>query len=416
MINFIQIATPLAVIFLSLILIVLLFKRRGWSLLHRSMFYSLPVVILLQVGTYALFATDVPLILIVAGKLIVGALCILTPLSARIALLWGTTNDRDVLHKFRFITRIQWIASLIFCVLLAKSNFIYLVSDPGLKQGSVAFGEYGQLFLIYLMVSCVLNLSLFEKKLRIFRNDSELRIPTMIFLAIFGFFVIAASQGLLINTLNKNVFLMISGCILLGYIAPVVFRIRINIEQTPSRRTSVYSSVMLLIIGSYLVLVGLFSKVLFQLGGDLYVFFTGIAGIATIVLFFFLLGSVSVKTRIRRFVDRTIYGSRFDYRTIWHRFSEATSFNIKPDELTESILDMVLDIVSAIGGVILLTKPGSSQLYIAKKKPKLSWEIFHFRRNRILLIGFGDMASLFRLMAQRLQGFFPTPIMNLKVN
>ncbi|MFH2055462.1 MAG: ATP-binding protein, partial [bacterium] len=77
-------------------------------------------------------------------------------------------------------------------------------------------------------------------------------------------------------------------------------------------RQAVYSSVGVLLIGAYLIVVGIAIKLLTSLGGNPKVFFSVVAGFVVVLAFLALLLSGSVKARLRGLVDRTVMGGKID--------------------------------------------------------------------------------------------------------
>ncbi|MCZ6821248.1 MAG: PEP-CTERM system histidine kinase PrsK [Calditrichaeota bacterium] len=363
--------TPLFALVASLTLGLVLLFRKDKSLLQKALILSIPGLALLQVGTYILLSRWSGGFSLAGGYLVLLSLSYLTPVSSAIALLWGKSNgaDRDVLKRFRPLFILQAIASVVFITLIPSGKII-LVGSAEYAEPVLAFGAYGRYFLIYLIVSSVVILSVLERKLRYFRKIVELRVPTLIFMGIFTVFIIAASQGLLIRTLNVKLLLLVSFCILLGFLAPAVLRMKgtVYLDRILENRETVYSSFTVLVVGAYLVLIGLSGKLVVAFGGDIQVFFSAVAAVAVIIILFMVVTSLSIRERSRKFVDRMLYKGKNDYRELWRQFSEQTSFSLDLNELTGAILDTTTDILNAASGAILLVDSNTSVLEIVKKK------------------------------------------------
>lgn len=362
---YVKIIVPIAtaIVAAGLGLALLFMKKKTWF--HKTILFATPWVILLQVGTLLLVATETADSHLLGGRLVFVSLCFLTPLCTKLALLWGESEEKQTLKKFRLLLIVQWVVSLGFAALVPGDRFLLSTRDA-----VIAFDRWGQVFLIYLVLSSALILALFEKRLALFRGEKRLRIPTIIFMGIFVFFIIEASQGLLIRTLNANLLLLVSLSVLLGYVTPYLFKLRGSMISGGilENRQTIYSSVMILLVGGYLILIGLVGKLIAMVGGDVQSFFSVVIAGAALFIFFMIMTSFSLRERIRRFIDRTIYKGRHDYRTIWSQFSDEIAFKVDLDELTDSILNMITDILQVESGALFLSNRHSARLSLIKKK------------------------------------------------
>jgi putative PEP-CTERM system histidine kinase len=108
------------------------------------------------------------------------------------------------------------------------------------------------------------------------------------------------------------------------------------------KRQAVYSSVGVILIGVYLILVGAVGKALQLVEADVKVFYSILAAFLVIILFISLLLSSSVKRRIKRFVDRSFYsGAPADYHEDIAEFAEDISTTLDVSELVSKISDLL---------------------------------------------------------------------------
>ncbi len=126
------------------------------------------------------------------------------------------------------------------------------------------------------------------------------------------------------------------------------------------KRQAVYSSVGVILIGVYLVLVGAVGKALQLVGADIRVFYSILAAFLVIILFISLLLSSSLKRRVKRFVDRSFYsGAPVDYHDDLATFSEDISTTLDVSELVDKI------------SVLLKEKLGIEKLWLYLEHPHL---------------------------------------------
>jgi putative PEP-CTERM system histidine kinase len=126
------------------------------------------------------------------------------------------------------------------------------------------------------------------------------------------------------------------------------------------KRQAVYSSVGVILIAVYLILVGAIGKALQLVGADIRVFYSILAAFLVVVLFLSLLLSTSLKKRIRSFVDRSFYsGAPTDYQEDLASFAEDISTILDVSELVDRI------------SALLAEKLGIDRLWLYLEHPHL---------------------------------------------
>jgi putative PEP-CTERM system histidine kinase len=112
-------------------------------------------------------------------------------------------------------------------------------------------------------------------------------------------------------------------------------------------RQAVYGSMLVAVLGLYLLAAGGLAWLLNRLGipaeafwGSLVIFVSAV-GVATVLL------SEHVRWRVRRFVNRHFYGSKYDYRELWERFSRRLSSRLVLDQLGPELLRVTSDAAGA---------------------------------------------------------------------
>jgi putative PEP-CTERM system histidine kinase len=108
------------------------------------------------------------------------------------------------------------------------------------------------------------------------------------------------------------------------------------------RGQAVYSSIGIIVIGLYLVIVGGMGKALSMIGADIKVFYSIIAAFFIIVLFLAVLLSSSIKRRFRRYVDRSVsLGAPADYHEDLAGFAEDISHTLDISELIDTLSSLL---------------------------------------------------------------------------
>jgi putative PEP-CTERM system histidine kinase len=165
-----------------------------------------------------------------------------------------------------------------------------------------------------------------------------------------------SSQVLLFHALNLSLETVSATAILLGgaLILRSLFRAgHFNTDVYPSQ-SALHSSLTVLLAGAYLLIVGVFAKVVVFLGGDASFTLKAFVLLVALVVLAVLLLSDRVRLHTRRFVSRHFQRPLYDYRSVWRRFTEETASCVKPAELCQAVVKLVTDIFQALSVTIWL--------------------------------------------------------------
>ncbi|MFQ5707201.1 MAG: XrtA/PEP-CTERM system histidine kinase PrsK [bacterium] len=343
--------------------------KRQKNLFYKTLVWGTPWVVTLLLGTLLLVMDVQPNLKLWGAKAVLISLCLLVPLSTQLALSFGNSAVRESQKRYKPILYAQWFLSAGCILLLATKQFLSVISSPT-ENVIFVFGLWGRYLLIYLIVSSMLILAILENKFRAYRHVKEIRIPILLFLTSFVLFIIMASQGLLIHRLNVNFLLLISLAVISGYLLLGFARFRnfVQARQLAVNREVLYSSFMTLLVGAYLILIGLIGKLMMMIGADVQLFFTIITACVLVFLLFMVITSFSIKASIRNFVDKAFFRGKYDYRSVWSQFSERIAFSLSLEELNLAILNSIAEIYDAKTAALLLLDPSGSRLVLAKKK------------------------------------------------
>lgn len=366
----------------------------SWSIMHNKAKLKFKIfalsgsalVVLLQFGTLILSVDIWPNLKLFGAQLALSAVSLLVPICTYLALLWGETKVEQTLNKFKFFIIAQLIISLSFIPFFFLK---YLVDIPVRSQLSIIFTPLGKTFLIYLILSSVLILAIFENKLKIIQKKEGL-FNIYLLMGIFILFIIIASQGLLLGSFNPRVLVFISTAVLLGYFSAILshFKHFTLTDRLTINREAIYSSLILIIVGAYLILVGIIGKIIQKLGGNVNVFFVSILAVVVTFMFFMTITSLSIKEKFKKFADRIFYKNIYDYRSIWNQFSDTLAFKVDLNQLIDSILTTILEILNVKSGALLIFKDSKS-FQLVKKKILKTHVKMKYHWNLILLIGCG---------------------------
>ncbi|MGA1826413.1 MAG: XrtA/PEP-CTERM system histidine kinase PrsK [bacterium] len=246
---------------------------------------------------------------------------------------------------------LKWIVicvgaiSFLFVAWIPSGLFLF----PGKYPSIVRLGFVGKAFYIFFLLSAVTILACLEHTIRQAKGDQRPKIRALILGlgGLFAYLVFLTSQTLLFSQLNLGMIPVSSTLFVIcsGVIAFSVARYRLMDVNLYMSRFVVYNSLTLFIVGGYLVFIGLVGQVIrsFKIipGFPLEIIFLFV----TILVLFGLLLTDRVRWRIRTFINKHFYRSRYDYRDEWLKFAEGLSLKLNIDDLMTTTVDMLRDAV-----------------------------------------------------------------------
>lgn len=247
-----------------------------------------------------------------------------------------------------------------------------LIREIGLLEGQtgwlVILGQSG--FFLYgaHLVLLVLTLGNLERTYRASVGTLRWRIKYMVVgLAVFfGARLYTTSQVLLYSGVNPALEPVNSAALILGsgLIARTLFRAgHFRVDVYPSA-SLIQSSLTIVLVGIYLLIVGIFAKVVSHLGGDsafpLKAFFV----LISVVVLTGVVLSDRVRQLGRRFVSRHLRRPVHDYRRIWMRFTERSARLINEKDLCREIASLISDTFNALSVTIWLVDRDQRRLVL----------------------------------------------------
>lgn len=124
-------------------------------------------------------------------------------------------------------------------------------------------------------------------------------------------------------------------------------------------------SVTLLTAGTYLLIVGVFAKLIAYLGGNASFAFKTFVVLVLLVGTGVLLQSDHARLHVRRFLSRAFQRPLFDYRTVWRRFNESTTNRVETTDLCRSLVRLTAETFNALSVSIWLHDRRNDSLQLA---------------------------------------------------
>ncbi|KPK31761.1 MAG: hypothetical protein AMK70_11805 [Nitrospira bacterium SG8_35_1] len=250
---------------------------------------------------------------------------------------------------------------IVFCIVKPVESFFY---SPEFEREKVLFLENaGYIFNLCILLYSVISIVNMEVTLKISSGVKRWNIKFMVL----GIGVILAlnifyySHALLYRSLNMTLLPVRSGIILVATLLLGISLLRYegsDIKVTVSRQMF-YRSLSLLVIGIYLLGLGVVGQGMRYLGPEVgrnittFVAFIGAIIALTIIL------SEELRRKAIVFISKNFYRQKHDYREQWLKFTGRISFKHSFEDLLESIGEGFKDAIGAKGVAIWLQIKGN---------------------------------------------------------
>jgi putative PEP-CTERM system histidine kinase len=273
------------------------------------------------------------------------------------SLSYARGNYSEFLKRWRFVLAAAFLMPIGLVILFGK-DLIVSVGHTETGHWMFGLGIPGSVLNLLFLLGSVLVLMNLERTYRAAVGTMLWRIKFMILGlgVIFAVRAYVSSQVLLFHALNLSLQAVTATAVLLGgvLILRSLFRAgHFNTDVYPSQ-SALHNSLTVLLAGIYLLIVGVFAKVVTFLGGDTAFTLKAFVLLVALVLLAILLLSDRVRLHTRRFVSRHFQRPLYDYRSVWRRFTEGTAPCVKQAELCQAAVKLVTDIFQVLSVTIWL--------------------------------------------------------------
>ncbi len=284
------------------------------------------------------------------------------------SLSYGRGNQRDFLKRWRVALGAFFLAPLGLGIFLNKYLVVSAVQN---KAGHwlLGLGLPGYVLNLLLLVGVVLVAMNLERTFRASVGTMRWRIKFMILglVVLFAVRFYTSSQTLILKGVDSSLLVVDSGALLVGGI--LIFRSlfragHFDMDVYPSHSV-LQNSLTILLAGIYLLVMGVFAKMVTYWGGDEAFTAKAFVILAALVALTILLLSDRVRLYTNRFVSRHFQRPLYDYRTVWRKFTEATASCVKQTDLCQAAVKSVTDIFQALSVTIWLADDKKEQLVFA---------------------------------------------------
>jgi putative PEP-CTERM system histidine kinase len=267
-------------------------------------------------------------------------------------LVFSLSYGREESYK-ELLGKQKWIVAGIFILPIILSTFFrksFFKGEPLLDQYEswlLLLGWSGYVFFIVFLLGSVLILMNLEKTFRASTGAIRWQIKFMLLGlgSLFAVRIYTSSQTLLYSTLNPlldtfnaGVIVVANLLILFSLLRSRQFNVNIYLSQT-----FLYNSFIVLIVGIYLISIGILAKAIQYFNSSQGLFFK------SLLIFLLLLGltililSEEVRHRLREFISRHFGQPQYDYRREWREFTKRTTSLVDVHQLSAAVVKMVAE-------------------------------------------------------------------------
>lgn len=283
------------------------------------------------------------------------------------SLCYARGNFRD------FVSRWKWLLlSFSFLPIAAfgfEDELILSATQTSPNQWIFSLGTPGYILNLVVLAGCVLTLMNLERTFRDSVGTMRWRIKFFI-VGTGAFFAVRAytsCQILLFHavdpawqTINAGALLVM--CVLISI---SLFRIRkVETDIYPSHAL-LQNSLTALLSGIYLLIIGIFAKVVTFGGGDTAFALKAFIILTALVALAVLLLSERVRSLTGRWVSRHFQRPQYDYRRVWQKFAEGTAACISQKDLCRTAIKLTAELFQTLSVSIWLADEKKEKLVFA---------------------------------------------------
>jgi len=284
------------------------------------------------------------------------------------SLSYGRGNYREFLQRWRSVLVLAFlipIGLVIFC----QGKLIVSAKQNNAAHWIFALGIPGIVLNCLFLLGAVLVLINLERTFRASVGTMRWRIKFMV-LGLGVLFAVRScigSQVLLFHATDISWQTVNSGALLAAclLILRSLFRAgHFDMDVYPSHSV-LQGSFTALLAGIYLLIVGVFAKLVTFGGGDTAFTLKAFVMLVGLVLLTILLLSDRVRVHTSRFISRNFQRPSYDYRTVWRKFTEGTAVCVTQKKLCHASVKLTADVFQVLSVTMWLVDEKKERLAFA---------------------------------------------------
>lgn len=261
------------------------------------------------------------------------------------SLSFGRENYQEFLKQWRWVIFAVFLVPLGLVAFFHDAFFVDVARVEVSSRWVLGVSRAGYVYVLLALVINVIILMNLERTLQAFAGLMRWRIKLVVLGlgSVFLSRVYTGSQTLLFSELNSNLesinggALIVAGALLLW----AWTRLRVMNENLYLSSTALYYSLTVIMVGVYLLAVGVLAQVVREVGGASFLPFEAVLIFMALLLLAFLLLSDEWQQRSRMFIVHHFRRPRYDYRREWTRFTQGTTSLLEIKDLCAAVATRV---------------------------------------------------------------------------
>ena len=273
-------------------------------------------------------------------------------------IVFARGNYGEILKRWAPVLAASFVISIFFALM---SGRVVSVATPGFY----IIESIGRYFYIYLVLGLVVNLIQLENTLRSSSGESRRKAKYVIFGVggILAFFIYMASQSLLFGSLNVQILPVVSAVVLIStsVMTLSIVKHRLMGMDIFISRYVVYNSLSLLLVGVYLLSVGIITHAIRYFDIPFNYFFTTLFIFISMLVLAMLLFSSRLRRKAQLFITRHFYRQKYEFREKWLEATERVSLKMTVKEISKTLREMISETIAPKGLHLWLYNPVSGE-------------------------------------------------------
>jgi putative PEP-CTERM system histidine kinase len=275
-----------------------------------------------------------------------------------LSLFYGRSRPFEALSKVRLVLAAALALFPVAMLFIAGNDLYYAPDFPG--ERVLFLDSAGYWYYLGVMASFILSLVNVEATLAATRGLDRHRMKFEVFgiMSLLAVLIFYYSQGLLYRTIDMDLVPVRSSVFIIAAILMGYSRIfRGNGTPVSISRHVLYRSIALLVVGIYLITLGLIGEGMRYFGDtferDLGIVLAFAGGVFLLAVLF----SEKLRRRIKVFIQKHFYAGKHDYREEWTKFTTRLSSCGTLSDVQEAVLTVYRETFGVAGASLyLLTK------------------------------------------------------------
>src|SRR6266542_209064 len=282
------------------------------------------------------------------------------------SLSYARGNYREFLIRWRLLLAGAFLLPVGLAVGFHGRLIVSIAQTGAGLHWLFGLGTPGICLILLFLISAILLLMNLERTFRTSVGTMRWRIKFMILglVVLFAVRAYTSSQFLLFRGIDLSLDAVNSGTLIVACLLVLRSLLRaghFDVNVYPSHSV-LHNSLTVLLTGIYLLIVGVFAKVVTFLGGDDAFQLQAFLVLAALVLLTILLLSERLRLLTKRFVSRHFQRPLYDYRTVWRSLTEGTASRVEQTDLCRAVARSVSEIFQVLSVTVWLVDERKERL------------------------------------------------------